>query len=283
MQNNQFEPVEDLDMLTLLKIFAESWRWIAACVVAGGGIAITTIILSPTIYEAVAIFQVAQDGQVGQSGQVNSVLVEAPQTAIERIRTGAFQIEAANNSGYSPWIKAIKHQSKLGEQFYSLQIIKNTNLIEIRARSDSNENSKKIIIEILKSIAKRHDELAAPSLQRMRSELGLAKEKLEITEKESIDLKKLLELSRMRNEQFSQFTLLTSVKQVKESELFAQRQLIVALNIALAKPATQPTKALEEVYITDEPISPDKWKISILGLLGGLFFGLFPTLMRHFG
>ena len=67
---------------------------------------------------------------------------------------------------------------------------------------------------------------------------------------------------------------MTGLRVQKASELFAQRQAIVALETALSAPATQPTKAIEAVFVTDKPVSPKKTLLLALGLIGGLLAGV---------
>jgi uncharacterized protein involved in exopolysaccharide biosynthesis len=50
--------------------------------------------------------------------------------------------------------------------------------------------------------------------------------------------------------------------------------MIMALETALEEPATQPAKAIEEIFISDKPVSPKKTLLLALGLIGGLLAGV---------
>lgn len=72
---------------------------------------------------------------------------------------------------------------------------------------------------------------------------------------------------------------MTSLRIQKEAETFNQRQMIMALETALEAPATQAAKAIEEVFITNKPVSPKKSLLLALGTIGGLLAGVLWVFM----
>ncbi len=126
----------------------------------------------------------------------------------------------------------------------------------------------------VKELAKRHTELAKPILEKMYSDLKLAKEKLISAEKELEGINGLVENAWVNDDCFTQLSLMTGLRLQKESELFAQHQAIVVLETALSAPATQPTNAIEAVFVTDKPIFPKKTLFLALGLIGGMLIGV---------
>ena len=57
--------------------------------------------------------------------------------------------------------------------------------------------------------------------------------------------------------------------------------MIMALETALSAPATQPAKAIEDVFVSDKPVSPKKALLLALGLIGGLLAGVVCGVLRR--
>ena len=268
----------ELSLFDLWKILRNAWCWIAGGVVlgsVGGGL---TVAVLPPQYEAVALVQV---GQVGQVGQITSVPVEQPLQAIERMRTGNFQYEAAKSSGYAPWVEISGRSTKAGSAFFSLQLVKNTYLIEIRAKAETPHHAEMIAKAIIEVLSKRHAELAEPMIENLRFDLALARERLKSAEDEVASLGAAAASARLKDDRFTQFSLLASMRKFKESEVFAQQKMVSALNMALSPPATQPAQAVEGVFVAEQPVSPKKGIIAVLGVFGGLMLGLFATFVSN--
>jgi len=75
--------------------------------------------------------------------------------------------------------------------------------------------------------------------------------------------------------------LLSSVRIGKESEVYALRQHKVAIELALIKPATQPTMAIEGIYVASDPVSPKPAPILAIGIVVGLLLGVAAWFVRR--
>ncbi|MBN8498388.1 hypothetical protein [Accumulibacter sp.] len=78
----------------------------------------------------------------------------------------------------------------------------------------------------------------------------------------------------IKDDRFTQLSLLTSLRLQKESEFFNQGPIVSMLEAALNPPATQSSEAIEPVFVSDKPVSPTKGLLLALGLIGGLFAGV---------
>ena len=240
------------------------WRWMFAGALVGLLVAMAMLVLIPNQYEAIAVVQV---GQVGQVGQYVGIAVEPVTQAIERMKTFSFQQNVVSISG---------------ENFRSIsfQLLKSTvvqgssALIEIKAKAARSEIAKKIVEISIQELAKRHAEIAKPLIERINTEAVIAHERLARAEAELGNLNDLQKITRDRDDNFSQILLLTSLRLQKESEVYNQRQILINLKAALSPPFTEPTKAIEEVFVSGKPISPKKGVILVLGIIGGLLLGL---------
>ena len=99
----------------------------------------------------------------------------------------------------------------------------------------------------------------------MRTDLAITREKLTSAERDLESLNKLVAAAGIKDDRFTQLALMTSLRIQKEAETFNQRQMIMALETALEAPATQAAKAIEEVFISDKPVSPKKALLLALG------------------
>lgn len=271
MQQGSEVEENDISLFDLLRIVQGGWRWVAGGAVLGAVGAGLALALLPAKYEAVALVQVGQVGQVGQ--------VEPPLQAIERIRTGSFQIEAAKLAGNQAWQEAVARSPNGGEtDFFSLRLVKNTQLIEIRAKSGTRDGAGKIAGAIIDVLAKRHSELAAPILNRLKEELALAKERLRMAHVDMESVGAFAPSAGLKGTHATELALVASVRQYKESELFAQYQIISA---ALSPPATQPTRAVEPPFAGENPVAPRKGLIAALGPLVGVALGLLAVFVTN--
>ena len=113
-------------------------------------------------------------------------------------------------------------------------------------------------------------------LDKMQSGLGIAREKLASAERELEGLTKMSAGAGagVKDDRFTQLSLIASLRVQKEAEIFGQRQNILAYETALLPPATQPAKPLEPVYAGSKPVSPKKTLLLALGGIGGLLVGV---------
>lgn len=274
---------KEFSLAELILLFHEGWRRTSVLGLVGLMGAICVIYVLPKKYESALLVQVGQVGQVGQGGQggQGGIPVEAPQHAIERMQTHSFQVDAAEASGYLPWIDAAKNTADSINDYCSFQMAKNTNLIEIKCKADTLDDAKKITNALVATLAKRHSYLASASIQKLNYELKSAEDKLVFAEKDVKNLLGVLSSSQLKDDRFSQFALLTSVKESKEQELFSLRQTVAMIKLALAEPATQPAKAIETIGASNKPVSPKSWLILGYGLFVGLIFGILATVIKH--
>jgi uncharacterized protein involved in exopolysaccharide biosynthesis len=286
MNENEMVQDDEISLFDLWERLRAGWRYVAggtAIGLLGAGLALALI--SPK-YEAVAVVQVGQTGQVGQVaqvglvGQVTTLPVEPTQLSVERMKTPTFQMAVAKGAGIDDWIDALRRSATAGSDYLSLQVSKATvgqnaaPLMELRAKADSIENARKIAEVAIQELGKRQAEIAKPSIDRMRADLAIAKEKRQRAEEDLGSLSKLVAAAGIKDDRFTQLSLMNSLRLQKESELFFQRQLVAALEGALGPPATQPAKAIEPVFVSEKPISPKKALLLVLGLVGGLLAGV---------
>jgi uncharacterized protein involved in exopolysaccharide biosynthesis len=193
------------------------------------------------------------------------------------MKTPAFQRKAATVAGDQAWQENLTAAGSAGTDDLRPQVIKGTiaqgqtPLVELRAIGNTPEAATRKAEVSIAQLASAHAEMAAPPLAKMQAELRVLKEKLAIAESESARLNKMALATGGLEERLSPMALMDSVRGLKQAEL---RQSILGLETALGVPATQPTKAIEEVFVSAKPVSPKKSLLLALGLIGGLLAGM---------
>lgn len=284
-ENEAFES-EEISLFDLLEKLRDGWKAVAGGLVLGVAGAVAGIVLIPPKYEAVAVIQVGQIGQVGPVaqvglvGQVITLPVEPTQLVVERMKTPAFQMVVAREAGIQGWIDALGRSATAGGDYLSLQVSKATvgqnsaPLMELRAKAESSEDARKIADVAIQELGKRQADIAKPSIERMQADLAIAKEKRQRAEEGLDSLSKLVATAGVKDDRFTQLSLMNSLRLQKESELFFQRQMVTALEGALSAPATQAAKAIEGVFVSEKPVSPKRTLLLALGSIGGLLAGV---------
>lgn len=271
MNENEMQQEDEISLFDLWETLRDGWKSVAGGAALGLAGAVVTIILLAPKYEAVAVVQV---GQVGQVGQAAPLQVEAPSQAIERLKSSSFQLSVAEDLGDQEWKELLLSSSAATTRHLAVQVMKTTPVIELKASASSPEQAKSIAEATIKGLARKQDEIARPMIDKMKADLSITKEKLASAEKELEILSKMAMSAVVKNERFTQLSLITSLRVQKEAEVFGLRQTIMAYETALMPPATQPAKALEAVYVASKPVSPKKPLLIALGLVGGLLAGV---------
>lgn len=266
-------PDDDQTAITdLWQSLCEGWRWIAGGALVGLLVAFLALQAIPKKWQSTAMIQV---GQVGQVGQVASIPVETAAQAVERMNTGSFQIEVARELKHEAWLKAISTDARAGRNFFKATVPKTSARIELATFGTTPENARQIAEGIIAALTKRHEELARTTLVRLQNELSVTEEKLKAFSEESKALDRVLASGQVAAPRFfSQFVLLSSIRIGKEGEVYALRQHKVAIELALVKPATQPTGAIEAIYVASDPVSPKPALVLVVGIVGGLLLGI---------
>lgn len=271
-------PTADPRLQELLQSLRRGWRWAGTGAFAGILLAAGAVWGLPAKYEAVAY---VQPGQLGQPGQVAPVPVETPHQTIERMGTGEFQLEVARVIGDHEWMTAIARSGGAATPPFQASVVKNTGRIELRVRHRTPAASKQLAEAVINGIARRHLDLAQPTINRLKHELSVVQEKRKAYEASYEELGKVLASARLSDQRFTQYSLATSARLSRESDVYALRQQELAIEVALSEPATQPAEAVEPIFVAENPVSPNVPAILMLGAVGGALLGLTASALRR--
>lgn len=257
--------------------------WGAAGAAIGLLLAWGSISVVPAKYEALVLIAVGQVGQasqvVGQANQVVGQPIEPVAQAVERVKSPAFQSRVAEAIGDGEWVGRLKGDSAGGARELSVKVVRSSPVIELKVRAESPGHAGKIAAAVVDELKQIHADLAKPALVRLQSELAKSKERLVAAEKERDDIVKLITATGIQGDRSVQLALATTLRVLKD-EISSIRETVAALEERLSEPATQSTKTIEPVFLSNMPVSPKKRLLLTLGLIGGLFAGLIAAVVR---
>lgn len=270
MNENTLMQESEVSLFDIVQSVRAGWRNVVggACLgLLGAGCLVSFL---PNKYEAVALVQV---------GQVNNQQVEAPSFTVERLKLPGLQLAAAGSIKDDEWAARVAASSNGTAGYLFAQVVKATaspagGLIELKITGASADLARRRAEAAIGEVVKAHDALAAPLISKMRGDLDLAREKLVSAEKEWVGLTRQVSGVAVKDERFTQLSLMNSLRMQKQAETFSLRQSVMAIETSLAPPATQSAKALESVFVSDKPVSPKKGLTLVLGLVGGLLGGI---------
>ena len=205
---------DEVSLFDLWGMLRGGWRLVFGSVVLGVLGAVAAIAFIAPQFEAVALLQ---------TGTVSGSMIEEPTTALERLRSPSFLREIAVEVGDSAWVDQID----AGVQGRTLvaKIQKATpSMIEVRVVTGSPDSSKKIAELSTARLIKRQIELASRVVAKVEFDISVLKEKLGKSESDLTVLSKAIDPTNVKNDTFSQLSLLTSLRMQRESDSFALRQ-----------------------------------------------------------
>ncbi|WP_291993468.1 Wzz/FepE/Etk N-terminal domain-containing protein [Candidatus Accumulibacter sp. ACC003] len=284
MSANELTQEREINLFDLWQKLRAGWRLVAGGAALGLLFAGLAMVLIAPKYEALALVQVGLVGEVtqfGPPGVLSSRPAEPVPQAIERMKTPAFQLRVARSLNRQDWIDALQRSAGAGNEFLTLQLSRDTAtaageipLIELRARSGSPESAREISDAAVFELAERQAEIVRPAIERLKSDLAIAKGRQQQAEQDLAALSKLIPTAAVKDDQFTQLALMTTTRLVKQAEIFSQRQNIVLFETALSAPATQPAQAIESVFVAEKPVAPKRGSLLALGFFGGLLAGI---------
>lgn len=276
-EENRSDEISFLEMFNILR----RYKWLVLglpLVAALLATLLVSFVLHPT-WEASAVLEIGQVGQVLQPGQVGlpgQALVEPATNVVTRMMLPSFTKGALASVDINPeqmdvargFLKTLKATQ-----------IKGSELVQIKLRGPSAEMARNLIQGAIASLQKMHSEMMAVTIDRNRKQLQILTEDIKKTSAESELIRKKLLAS--HNWNTFDATLSATLLQDKSIEMrdMVQRRLMLEEQISPSRSYT--TRVVDEIYVSEGPVSPNKPLIIGLAVLLGLFGAIVLALAHN--
>lgn len=223
---------------------------------------LVSLVLHPT-WEASAVLEV---GKVGQGQGQGQRLVEPVTNVVTRMMLPSFAKVAINSAGIKP--AEIAAMTDFYDTLKATQV-KGSELIAIKMRGPSAEMAKNLLEGAIVSLQKTQTEMMAVTIERNKKQLHILTEDIQKANEETELLRRKLLAS--HNWNAFDATLSATLLKDKTVDLRAMIQTKLVLEEQLSPAHTYPAKFIDEIYISEDPVSPKKSLIIGLAILLGLF------------
>lgn len=269
--DNQISP-DEISLLEIWQVLVRQKKWVIGIPVLALIAAAAVSVLIPPVWEATL---------VGQVGQVGQQLIEPVARVVERIKQKPFQSEVLTSAGITN--DEANSKANLYRDSIKVQMLPNTDLIEIKVRGYSREEAKRNAEATLDRLAKLHEPLAKPSIQRLTQQMERVKQKInELQEaRESLKNPQPHKSKADSGNRFMGSIIQTNLLVQTAGELRNLEQLELSYEEQLSPLRTYPTSRIDSTYVSEKPVAPKKGLIVVLSGVLGLMVGIFAAFVLN--
>ena len=272
--DNQASP-DEISLLEIWQVLVRYKKWVLGIPVLALVAAVAVSTLMPPVWEAIL---------VGQVGQVGQQLIEPVARVVERIKQMPFQGEVLTSMGIRN--DEANPRGKLYRDSIKVKMLPNTDLIEIKVRGYSREEAKSNAEATLDRLAKIHEQLAKPSVQRLTQQMERVKQQINELqeERESIKNTQPNKSKADSGSRFMESIIQTNLLVQVGGELRNLEQLRLTYEEQLSPLRTYPTSRIDSTYVSERPVAPKKGLIVVssgaLGLMAGMLAAFILNAMQ---
>lgn len=254
-EENRSDGVDLIELFNVLRRY--KWLLLALPFVAAILAALwASIVLRPS-WEASATLEI---------GRVAGQSAEPAVNVVTRMMLPSFGKGALNYAG----IKS--EELDVARGFYgTLKVTqtKGAELIEVKLRGPSAKMAKNLLQGAIINLQKVHSEMMSASIERNKKQLQILTEDIQKVSAETELLRKKLLVTHDWNA--FDATLSATLLKDKSNESRSMIQAKLALEEQLSPSRTYTARVIDEIYVSDGPVSPNKRLIVGLAILFGLF------------
>ncbi|HUX65241.1 Wzz/FepE/Etk N-terminal domain-containing protein [Sulfuricella sp.] len=272
--DNQISP-DEISLLEIWQVLVRQKKWVIGIPVLALIAAAAVSALIPPVWEATLV------GQIGQIGQVGQQLIEPVARVVERIKQKPFQGEVLVSMGIPKDEENSK--GKLYRDSIKVQILPNTDLIEIKVRGYSREEAKRNAEATIGRLSKLHEELAQPTIQRLTQQMERLKQQINESREERESLKNTQPNKSKTDSggRFMESIIQANILVQRDGELRNLEQLKLSYEEQLSPLRTYPTARIDSTYVSEKPVAPKKGLIVVLSGVLGLMAGIFAAFVLN--
>lgn len=279
MQNHPATP-DEITLFDLWQILVRRKWWVLATPLIAVIAAVVAVISIKPQWEATAAIRVGSVGQVGQVGQGGQTIEPVART-VERMKLKSFEDVVLTDLGYP--LDEKNPEAHLFRGSLTVRALPNTDLIEITVRGYSPEDAKRAAEATVSYLQKSHDQLAAPTVQRLRQLLAQVEREITQTEAEKEKTLKIAGLKdgAVAEAGFMENVVLANIVIQRDGELRELEQVKTFYEEQLGPLRTYPTSLIERISVSENPVVPKKSLIILLVGIFGLVLGVMLAFLSN--
>lgn len=259
---SHFAGYSELGLVDIAMFLRRNWKPFVISACTGASLAVIFFALSPKQYEAISQMQVAQlVTNKNNNGEASIINIENPAILMNRLKSPMTYDENI--------LKVCQHSGNASAMAMAISsnIPKGaTNTLEIKFKSESKDTSIKCLAELFLLIQSQEVKLTEPYLEEMNKQIN------EINGRIKVNQGILEKSAQLPLGSWSYFFNLDEIRR-----LYSERDnLKNVINLTQVYKA----KLLIPPYTMDKPVSPNFYKVILLGLGAGIIFALFFIFLR---
>ncbi len=266
MSEQSFQQITDdqISLRDIVNFLLESWRAILATGIIGVLAALGFVVITPSQYEATAQIQMAQ---IAISNNTNPLgaNVESPSLLMARYQIpSAYTLEEIKACGLEG--KKVPQESLA--TIAKFKLVKGVDsVVELKIRLESKDQALACAQALFENIKASQGLIFKPYIEEAKSLLGNYSVRLQAAQALVAKVDK-------SGGPFSAAFL------VNRDEVKFLTDESIRLNAVITSGDTRQTKLVSPIYVSDNPVFPEKKISLVLGLFAGLFVGLFLVLLH---
>lgn len=266
----------DVPISEVLSALTARAKWIAVAVAVGAALGALGWLVLPREYQAEALIRIGEVGQAGVGAP--PMMVEAPNNAAARMRLDAFEDVTLQALGVSI---EDSPQSRLFRRSLTVTNVKDTNLLEVKVRGYSREEARRFMAQIVSTLATAHEEIASPSISRLRAERERVVRELEAVARERAMLSDAMQERRALppGTRFSENMVFIGMLAQKDTEFRQLDSQRLQFDEQLNPARTFPTSTINEIYVHRRHVFPRGSLFIGGGSLAGFVIGIAVVLV----
>lgn len=228
--------------------------WALPLLSVAAGVVLAYFVISPK-WDVTAVLEV---------GQVANKPVELSANVVARMMHPSFTNSALKSFSGSP-----AEIDLARSEYNTLKVsqVKGAELLELRLRSRSPERANYLMQNAITSLQNIHSEMLEATLERNIKQIQLLEKEIQSSTSELGLLRKKL----TENHNWNSFdaTLSATVLQSKAADIREMIQKKMVLEEQISPTRTYTSRVVGEIYVSEDPVSPNKLLIIVLALILG--------------
>lgn len=225
--------------------------------------------------EAIALIQI---GQVG--GDSAPILVEDPNTLMERMKSADFADAVAKRSGLADAAKLLPAGQYGGAGALRSRMLRSGDQVEIRVTAEGEDEAMALAGAVLDEIGAEHDALMAPLMAVLNAQIADMEAQAASVRAADTEVGTRLSAIDLSQRSLVEYSMLLSARAANAAQLLDVAESITDARMLALPPQTEPTRVIARPSIS-RPVLSSPFHTGVLGAVAGFLVGLLALMSRR--